>query len=237
VDKPFVGGVKHGIKVGSRPRVWARRIFSVVLALLITPILGVLATLGFLALQRQFMPHLPQKSPSRLSKLKGSITSTLPPPSVFKLTSDGIVNISLQYPTDWTVKSSDQSRDLAEFSITQPDRLVQLSIARFSTALSSQFTGPDQINSELLRQMSQQFASVKMVMSPNAEPTIGNDQWMQQDATYLDPNNTLSHFTTITVFHNRQNYYNINFTVPQSLYRQAMQQYIQPMLDSFEFLS
>ena len=85
--------------------------------------------------------------------------------------------------------------------------------------------------------MSQQFTDVKTVMPSNGEPTIGNDQWMEQDATYLGQNGTQSHFTTITVFHGHQNYYNINFVVPEKLYQQAMQQYIQPILDSFKFLS
>ena len=85
--------------------------------------------------------------------------------------------------------------------------------------------------------MSQQFSGFSAIKSANGAPMIGNDQWMQQDATYLDINGTRNHFTTISVFHDRQNYYNINFVVPERLYQQAMRQYIQPILDSFKFLS
>jgi hypothetical protein len=232
-NESFVGGAKLDVKVKTRPRVVVGRVVSIMLALLITPILGVLATLGILALQGQFAPH-PHKSLSHLPVASGT---TLPPPSVFKPASDGTMNISLQYPTDWTAGPSDQSGDPIRFPITQPDNLVRISIGRYSTALSSQLTGPDELNSILLGQMSQQFTDVKTVMPPNAEPTIGNDQWMEQDATYLGQNGTQSHFTTITVFHDHQNYYNINFVVPERLYQQAIQQYIQPILGSFKFLS
>lgn len=237
-NEPFVGGVaKPGVKVRTRPSVLARRVISVILVLLITPILGVLATVGILALQGQFSPH-PHTSLSHLPKQVGATSTTaLPPPSAFKLTSDGAMNISLQCPTDWTVGPTDPSGDPAEFPITQPNHVVRIYIARFSSTLSSQITGPDELNSELIGQMSQQFTSVKTVMAPSVAPTIANDQWTEQDATYLDQDNTQSHFTTITVLHNHQNYYNINFVMPQSVYQQAMQQYIQPMLTSLKFLS
>jgi hypothetical protein len=234
-NESFVEGAKLDVKVRTRPRVVARRVVSVMLALLITPIVGVLATLGVLALQGQFAPH-PHMS---LSHLPSSMTSgtTLPPPSVFKFTSDGAMNISVQCPGDWTVGPSDQSGDPIQFPIIQPNHLVRLYIARFSIPLSSQIAGPDEINSQFIGQMAQQFTGVKTVMPPNAEPMIGNDQWTEQDATFLDLNNTQDHFTTITVFHDHQSYYNINFVVPQSLYQQAMQQDIQPIFNSFKFLS
>ncbi len=76
-----------------------------------------------------------------------------------------------------------------------------------------------------------------MVVPPNGSPTIGSDQWVERDATFVDQNNVKKHFTTITVFHDHQNYYNINFAVPQSLYKQAMQEYIQPILSTFKFNS
>jgi len=236
-NESFVEDAQPNVKVRKRPRVLARHVISVILALLIAPILGILATLGVLALQGQFTPH-PHTSPAHLPRPASTTSATtLPPPSIFKLTSDGTMNISVQCPNDWTVGPSDQSGDPAEFPITQPSRLIRIYIARFSPTLSSQITGPDELNSELIGQMSQEFTGVKTVTSPNAQPTIGNDQWTEQDATYVDQNNTQGHFTTLTVFHNHQNYYNINFVVPQGLYQQAMQQYIQPILDSLKFLS
>lgn len=236
-NESFVGDAQHNVKVRKRSGVSARRVVSMILTLLITPILGILATLGVLALQGQFAPHS-HTSPAHLPRPASTTSATtLPPPSVFKLTSDGTMNISVQCPNDWTVGPSDQSGDPVEFPITQPSRLIRIYIARFSPTLSSQITGPDELNSELIGQMSQEFTGVKTVTSPNAQPTIGNDQWTEQDATYVDQNNTQGHFTTLTVFHNHQNYYNINFVVPQGLYQQAMQQYVQPILDSLKFLS
>jgi hypothetical protein len=236
-NDPFMGVAKTNVKVRTRPKVLALRVIGVILVLLVTPILGVLATLGVLALQGQFVPH-PHVSLSHLpSQLITASATTLPAPSAFKLTSDGTMSISLQCPTDWTVGPSDQSGDPIEFPITQPNHLVRLYISRFSNTLSSQITGPDELNSELIGQMSQQFTSVKTVVAPSAQPTIANDQWTEQDATYLDQDNTQSHFATITVLHGHQNYYNINFVVSESLYQQAMQQYIQPILTSLKFLS
>ncbi len=232
---------KAKVKVRTRRGALARRIISIVLILLITPAVGILSTLGVLAIQGRFSPS--HSSPSSLSHLPGanlfssSGANALPPPTTFKLTSDSSMNISLQCPSDWTVGPADQSSDPIEYPLTQPGHLVRMYIARFSSNLSSQISGPDELNSALIGQMSQQFSGVTPVTSPNASPTIGSDQWMEQDANYMSQDHTKSHFTTITVLHNHQNYYNINFVMPESLYHQAMQEYIQPMLTSFKFIS
>jgi hypothetical protein len=230
-------GAKSNVKVRTSSRASVRRVVSVVLALLITPIIGILATLGVLALQGQFaqQPHPIAHHPPSSAPITSA--ATLPPPAAFKLTNDQAMNISVQCPSDWAIGPSNQASDPMEFPITQPHNLIRLYIARFSTTLSSQITGPDELNSELIGQMAQQFTGVKAITSPNAQPTIGNNQWTEQDALYTDQNHVQGHFTTMTVLHNHQNYYNINFVVPQSLYQQAMQQYIQPMLSSLKFLS
>ena len=250
-SEPFPTVADAKVKSRSRVHSLGRRVLTLVLVLLITPVLGILGTIGILAIQGQFPPHsqAPQHSLSHLpsasdpnpfsSSANGSASGTmLPTPAPFKSTSDATMNISVQYPSDWTAGPVDQSSDPIQFPIVQPNQLIRISIARFSTTMSSQISGPDQLNTQLMGLMSQTFSNVKSVASPNAEPTIGNDRWMEQDATYTDTNNNVeSHFATITVLHNRQNYYNINFAVPQSVYQQAMQQYIQPILDSLQFIS
>jgi hypothetical protein len=245
--KQFKARAKANVKVKNRASSLTRRIISIVLILLITPLLGILTTIGIFAIQGRFPPNS-HASPSSLSRLPGtsgnanpfsSSASVLPPPTASKLTSDATMNISVQCPSDWTVGPADQSGnpDITEFPITQPGQLIRMYIARFSNNASSQISGPDDLNSALIGQMSQQFSGVTTVTSPNASPTIGSDQWMAQDATYMGRDLTKSHFATITVLHNHQNYYNINFVVPQSLYEQAMQDYIQPILNSFKFSS
>jgi len=229
---------KPDVKVRSRASFVARRVLSIVLILLVTPLLGVLATFGVLAAQGQFSPQPPSLAHLPVSTATATPSAnTLPQPSMFKPASDTSMNISLQYPSDWTVGPSDASGDPIEFPITQPNHLVRMFIARYSTSLSSQIAGPDEVNSTLLGQMAQQVTGVMSVPAPSSEPTIGNDQWAEQDATYLDQSNTRNHFTTITVLHDHQNYYNINFVVPQNLYSQAMQQYLQPIFSSLKFLS
>jgi PsbP len=244
-SEPLMAGVHANGKVKPR-RVSsvARRIMSVVLIVLLTPVVGVLGTLGVLTIQGQFPPnaHAPHSlshfpSASGADAFSGSNVGSLPTPAPFTSTSDATMNISVQYPSDWTAGPADQSTDPIEYPITQPDQLVRIFIARFSTSSSSQIPGPDQLNARLITLMSQQVSNVTIVTPPSASPTIGNDQWVEQDVTFTDQNNLRNHFTTITVLHDRQNYYNINFVVPQSLYQQAMQEYIQPILSSFKFNS
>jgi len=249
VSEPFaVADAK--VKRRTRARSLGRRVLTLVLVLLITPVLGILGTIGFLTLQGQFPPpsqasqhslsHLPSVSDPNPFSSSGNGSGSgamLPTPAPFKSTSDASMNISVQYPSDWTAGPVDQSSDPIQFPLVQPDQLIRISIGRFSTTMSSQISGPDQLNTELMGLMSQRFSNVASVASPNAEPTIGNDRWMEQDATYTDANSVQSHFATITVLHNRQNYYNINFAVPQSVYPQAMRQYIQPILGSLQFMS
>jgi hypothetical protein len=234
-------GVHSNDKVKPRVNSLGRRIISVILIVLLTPVVGVLGTIGVLAIQGQFPPnshpvhslsHFP--SASDTNALSGSNVGSLPAPAPFTSASDATMNISVQYPSDWIAGPADQSTDPVEYPITQPNQLIRILIARFSTSTSSQIPGPDQLNTKLLGIMQQQVSNVVMVTPPNASPTIGNDQWVEQDATFTDQNNIRNHFTTITVFHG-QSYYNINFIVPQRLYQQALQEYIQPILRSFKF--
>jgi len=240
---------KANLKVTTRRSSLARRIIGIVLILLITPALGILSTIGVFTIQQGRFPPHSQGSPSspwhlpgtsgNANQFSGGSAGILPPPTDFKFTSDASMNISVRCPSDWTVGPADQSGnpDITEFPIIQPGHLVRMYIARFSSTASSQIAGPDDLNNALIGQMSQsqQFSNFTTVKSPSANPTIGSDQWMEQDATYMGPDHTMSHFSTITVLHNHQNYYNINFVVPQSLYERAMQVYIQPILNSFKF--
>jgi hypothetical protein len=239
----FTTRTKPGLKLRSHPGALARRIISIVLILLITPTLGVLATIGVLAIQGRFPPNS-HTSASSLLHLPGASNNAnpftgdavLPPPAAFKVIGDTSMNISLQCPSDWTAGPVDQSSDPIEYPITQPGHLILMHIARFSNNSSAQISGADDFNTTLMAYMSQQFSSVTTVTPPNASPIIGGSQWMEQDATYVNQDRTKGHFTTLTVMHN-QNYYNINFIVPQNLYPQAMKEYIQPMLTSFKFIS
>src|SRR6266480_3202197 len=101
------------------------------------------------------------------------------------------MNISVRCPSDWTVGPADQSGnpDITGLPIIQPGHLVRMYIARFSSTASSQIAGPDDLNNALIGQMSQsqQFSNFTTVKSPSANPTIGSDQWMEQDATYMGP--------------------------------------------------
>jgi len=245
--EPFKAVAKANVKVRTRASSLARRIISIVLILLITPVLGILATLGVLAIQGRFPPNS-HASLSSLSHLPGASGIANPfsggggilsPPTAFKFTSDTGMHISVQCPFDWTVGPADQSGnpDVIQFPITHPGRLIRMNIVRFSSSASSQISGPDEFNNALIEQISQQFSGVTPVTSSSPNPTIGSDQWMEQDATYISQDRTKSHFSTLTVLHNQQNYYNINFVVPESLYKQAMQDYIQPILTSFKFIS
>lgn len=243
-SEPFTSVAKPKVKVRTRASTLARRIISIVLILLITPALGILATLGVFTMQGWFSPslvslsslsHLPSASNAANPFGSNEAANTLPPPAAFTSARDASMKIAVQYPSDWVAGPADQSTDPIQFPITQPGQQIRMFIARFSSSSSSHMSGPDQLNTQLVGLMSQSFAKVMPVTPPNAAPAIGNDQWMEQDATYTDQHNVRSHFTTITVLHDRQNYYNINFIVPQKVYSQAMKEYIQPILSSFKF--
>lgn len=243
-SEPMTSVVKPKRKVRARASSLALRIISIVLILLLTPALGILATLGVLTMQGKFSPsqislsslsHLPSASNTANPFVPNGASNTLPPPTAFTSASETSMKIAVQYPANWAAGPADQSTDPMQFPITQPNQQIRIYIARFSSSASSQISGPDQLNTQLVGLMSQSFTKVTVVASPNAAPAIGNDQWTEQDATYTDQNKVRNHFTTITVLHGRQNYYNINFIVPQKLYSQAMKEYIQPILNSFKF--
>ncbi len=247
-DQSSMAATKANVKIGTQAKSSMPRAINLILILVITPLLGILATLGMLSIEGQFPPHS-HSSPATLSHIpvtSGSIgsvnpgsgsTNPLPTPTAFKSASDTNMNISLQYPADWTVGPVDQSNDPIGLPLTQPNHLVSMEVQRFSNTLSAQIPGPDQINKVLLGQVSQSVSGLKIVTSSNAKPTIGNDQWIEQDATYTKLDNSVGHFATLTVLHNHQNYYNITFVVPEGLYGDAMQKDIQPIFNSFKFIS
>ena len=123
-----MAGVHANGKVKPRASSVVRRIVSVVLIVLLTSVVGVLGTIGVLAIQGLFPPNAhPARSLSHFPSAPGtnalpsSNVTSLPTPAPFTSMSDATMNISVQYPSDWTAGPVDPS-DPIEYAIVQRDQ-------------------------------------------------------------------------------------------------------------------
>ena len=107
-SEPFPAVADGKVKSRTRAGSLGRRVLTLVLVLLITPVLGILGTIGFLTLQGHFPPpsqasqhsglsHLPSASdPNPFNSSSGGTGSgsatVLPAPAPFKSTSDATMN-------------------------------------------------------------------------------------------------------------------------------------------------
>lgn len=166
-------------------------------------------------------------------------TNSLPTPTSFKTTSNTTINMSLKYPSDWTLGTPQQSTAATSLAINSQDQIgISFVINRLSNAINSSINGVDDLNTSTVQGLQQIQGSheIQTVQATNASPTIAGEKWSQKDATMLDSQNTKIHFTTIADKHSKS-YYVIYFLVPDNIYQEALQKYLNPMLSSVKFLS
>jgi hypothetical protein len=113
---------------------------------------------------------------------------------------------------------------------------MEFRIIRFSTSDSTSIANPNAANQASLQAFSQFQGVTNLTPTTSAQPTIGGVQWNEQDATFTGPNNVQYDFVTVAVQHNKT-YYEIFFYSPNSYFKEAVQKYFQPMLNSYKFLS
>ena len=217
---------------------------------ILTPLIGAGITLATLYAQGQFAPtptahHVSIPTPTSQAQSQSTPAATgqtnqLPTPSSFKKTSNSDLNISLQYPSDWQAEApqKDSSSDIGMNIHPTQSIGVDFQIIRFSPSASSQFSnasGVIQANLSII-QNEQGVHNLQSTTPANSQPTIGGAKWTQGEATFTDDNSVKYHITVISVQHNK-NYYTILASSPDMYYSEAMKKYIQPMLDSFQFLS
>lgn len=213
--------------------------------LILTPLLAAGLTLGVLYFNGQFTSA--DATPVRVNVVQSTAqtptpsaqNNLLPTPSAFRKASSADVNISLRYPADWVTEAPQKSSDSTFFGIHPAQQNgIGMIFGRYSTSSSSVIKSPNEINQQNVSALgsSQSIHDVQTVPAPSTAPTIGGTKWTEQDITFSDGNGNKIRFATLTVEY-KQQYYNIAVFVPDMYYSEAMQKYIQPMLDSFAFLS
>ncbi|GHO87921.1 hypothetical protein KSZ_59270 [Dictyobacter formicarum] len=180
-----------------------------------------------------------KSNPAAVTPQATAKTNSLPIPTSFKTAKDANLNISIKYPSDWSLGSPQQSTAATSLSINSQDQIgISFVINRLSNSVTSSISGVDELNQSTVQSLQQIQGSheIQTVQATNAKPTIGGEQWTQKDATLLDGQNTKIHFTSIADKHSKS-YYVIYFLVPDSIYQEALQKYLNPMLNSVKFLS
>ncbi len=236
-----------------KPRRSAGSIVTTVALIVLAPLIGIGITLGILASQGLFPPGaanaqprnaiIPKQQPATPVAAATSTTASqgsLPTPTSFKTTNNKDVNVSVQYPGDWVAETPQKSTSFTSLIIHTPQQQqtgIEFFVARYTDTTSATITSPDEINQANVSGISQQQPDANVQIVSSGQPMIGGTKWSQEDATYMDGTTNMKiHFVTISAQHNKI-YYNIAFLVPDQYYGEAMQKYIQHMLDSFQFLS
>src|SRR5229473_3259093 len=162
----------------------------------------------------------------------------LPTPTSFQSITLTGLGISLKYPSDWQKSgpTTTQTNDLEVRLVPSQQLGMEFRIIRFSTSDSTSIANPNAANQASLQAFSQFQGVTNLTPTTSAQPTIGGVQWNEQDATFTGPNNVQYDFVTVAVQHNKT-YYEIFFYSPNSYFKEAVQKYFQPMLNSYKFLS
>jgi hypothetical protein len=241
-----------GVVPVSKPKRSAGSIVRTVALIVLAPLIGIGITLGILASQGLFPPGsanaqprnaiIPKQQPATPVAAATPTTTqgSLPAPTSFKTTNNKDVNVSVQYPGDWVAETPPKSTSFTSLFIHTPQQQqtgIEFFVARYTDTTSASITSPDEINQANVTGIGQQQTGANVQVVSSGQPTIGGTKWSQEDATYVDStSSTKIHFVTISAQH-KKIYYNIAFLVPDQYYGEAMQKYIQHMLDSFQFLS
>ncbi|GCE19506.1 zinc ribbon domain-containing protein [Dictyobacter kobayashii] len=219
-------------------------VIGVIAVLVVAPLIAALVTFASLYSNGQLTSQAAkpssntnQSSSAAAPQPKGN-TNTLPNPSSFKTAKDSNLNMSIKYPSDWTVGAPQQSTSATSLAISQDQVGISFVINHLSSAVTSSISGVDELNQTTVQSLQQIQGSheIQTVQAANANPKIAGEQWSQKDATLLDGQNTKIHFTTIADKHSKS-YYVIYFLVPDTIYQEALQKYLTPMLNSVKFLS
>jgi hypothetical protein len=237
----------------TKPRRSLRSILLAIAILVLVPILGVTFTLTSLYFNGELFPkHTTAPSKTITNQTQATPAATpatqqtpgttqgnqLPAPASFSKTSDKDLNVSLQYPSDWQAGPPDKSSTTVAVGIYPSQKYVIFVVERFLGSALAQITDTNSLNQATVNEIGSQVGATGMQNVPisNAKPTIGGAKWDEMDVTFSDTNGSKEYLTTISVLHNKS-YYNITFLTLDSLHDEAMQKYIQPMLNSVQFLS
>lgn len=249
---PNVAAVKGGKLAQEKPARSASSILTIVAVLVIVPLLGAVLTFNNLhnsgrsATQAAASSGSTGSSSQTQPSTAGATPTTatggqLPAPASFqKLTSiASAIGVTMSYPSDWVVESPQLSSSNNYVRLYPPQQQqvnILLVIYRYSTQASATITSAADMNQQILQVISTEtgFNNLQVSQTPPAPRTIGGASWSEADATYTDDSGNAMHIVSLAVQHNKM-YYNIVVLIPDVYYSDAMQKYIQPMLNSIQF--
>lgn len=236
------------IQPARRTRRSAGKILLTLAIVILTPLIGIGATLGILYSQGQFPARAVAKIPSTHIASTTTLTPTpqagsnatnqLPNPTSFKKTSSADLNVSVKYPSDWTAATPQKSSSTGSVSqdISSQNLGIDFSIIRFASSLNSQITGPNDINQNYLSNLNSTQGVTNLQVASAQQTTIAGIQWTETDGVFTNSAGSKIHVAILSVQHNKV-YYSILVVIPEAYHDEAIQKYIQPMFDSFQFLS
>ena len=185
-------------------------------------------------------PHKPVHVPPVGVRPTAPATTTsnaLPTPTSFSTIRSTDLGISMKYPSDWVKTGPQQaSPDNMIVDFSQQQFGIDFVIRRISGSTSARLNSATDANQAVLVAFSNIPQVHNLQVTGASQRAIGGVQWDEQDATFTSDSGDTYHFVTIAVSHNKL-YYIISFLAPNAIYSEAITKYIQPMHDSFQFLS
>ena len=165
-------------------------------------------------------------------------TNQLPTPTSFQTLKITGLGISVKSPSDWQQigPQATSSNDL-EVALVPPQQIgIAMFIKRISASNSASLASPTAANQQNITEFSNVSGVNNLHPSATSQPTIAGVSWNEQDASFTSDQGDKYHYSTIAVRHNKL-YYTISFYIPDVYHDEAVQKYIQPILNSFQFLS
>jgi hypothetical protein len=238
--------VNFAQKQPEKPGRSLRNVLLAVVVLVFVPIFGVAFTLGNLYFNGDLSPKPAAAHKVVTSQGQTQTTPTpattqgnpLPAPSSFSTASDKDLNLSLQYPSNWQKLPIDKSNSTVT-AVFQPTQKLGIILIVERYLDTTQIQSPDALNQDNISSAGSQLGATNAqpVASANTQPTISGTKWTETDVILSDSSSgSQYYFASISVLHNKS-YYNIAFLVPPTKHDEAMQKYIQHMLDTMQFLS
>jgi hypothetical protein len=213
---------------------------------LLVPILGVVLTMGTLLARGQISGGAPSTNKGsapatqqqRPTPQASPAANQLPTPTSSKKISDNDLNMLLQYPNNWDADQIYKTSSSTSLDI-HPHQPLNMSfqVVHWADAISSQFQNASDANQNAAQLLAQQLgvSTLQPIQSANPQPMIGGTQWAQQEDAFQLSSGDTYHMTVISTQHNKA-YYLILYLTPQMYYSEAMSKYMQPMLQSLQFI-
>ena len=244
--------VQNGARAERRPRAGlsARNLLIGLAVLILVPLIGAGITYGTAYLNGGISAHAPEKSanvsqiptaqPTTSSGTPSTgTTGTLPTPTSFVAMSSAsqkLIGFLIKYPNGWQEQPASTQSDGSVSVAFAPQQ--QLGIEMFITRYPAAAGKTSDVNQGQLQSLSSVsgISNLQIVQPQTPQQSIGGEKWDELDATFSNSNGNTFHVVSVTVKHGSY-LFNILYASPSTYYDEAIQKYIQPMLDSFKFLS